>query len=840
MRQHNRRDFIKAGIGASVALPAVRGALAFPAVIPVDFAKPPGDTPRLLKLNASTAPLEVLTGFFHMGTKKNPEGDELTTDSRSLLLNGKPWSPVMGEMHYSRYPQAGWRDELLKMKAGGIDIAATYVFWIHHEEVEGAFDWSGRRSLHHFVELCGQIGLRAFVRCGPWCHGEVRNGGFPDWLLKKGFPLRSNDPDYLEKVRRLYREIAGQFAGLLWKDGGPVVGIQVENEYSGPAEHLLTLKRIAREVGIDVPLYARTGWPRLRTKMPPGELLPFRGGYVDGFWDRAITPKPSDFLFGLLPRATNIAASQLAAGVAGNVDDAAVSPYLCCEIGGGMEVSYHRRVRITPEDIAAMALLKVGCGNNLQGYYMYHGGTNPEGRLSTLQESQASGYPNDLPVKSYDFQAPLGEFGQVNAHYHSLRRMHLFLRDYGELLATFPASLPEAKPANAADTTTLRWAARTDGHSGFIFVNNYQRLLPMPAKEGVQFQLKLRDTELRVPSEPFTVPADSSFFWPSNLDLGEARLIYATAQPICRVEAHGKLVVVFAQTKGVPSEFVFEGNGLTVENAHGKVMSAEGRLHIRHVKPGAGAALWLRTANGQQLGIVLLDEDQSLTCWKATLLGRERIFLTRSSLVVDGNQVRLSSSDPADLTVAIFPSPQLRSAEGPPLKEGEEGLFRCFTPPSISVRTVKVEFVPLQEAGPARQIPLALRGVLQSGGIAEAPSDQDFASAAVWRVKLPETLDATRNLLLRVHYAGDVARFYLDGQLLDDNFYNGNPFDLGLKRYAPDIYQKELLLKILPLRKDAPIYLAKEAWPDFGGAPSAVVLSGIKVIEQHEVKLLAQ
>src|SRR5437868_1916013 len=108
-----------------------------------------------------------------MGTAKNPAGAELVVDSMSLRLDGKPWVPVMGEFHYSRYPQDGWREELLKMKAGGIDIVSSYVFWIHHEEIEGKWDWSGRRDLRKFVRTAGDVGLKVAVRCGPWCHGEV-------------------------------------------------------------------------------------------------------------------------------------------------------------------------------------------------------------------------------------------------------------------------------------------------------------------------------------------------------------------------------------------------------------------------------------------------------------------------------------------------------------------------------------------------------------------------------------------------------------------------------------------------------------------------------------------
>ena len=195
-----------------------------------------------------------------MGEARSPDGTTLTLDSRSLLLNGKPWTPVMGEFHFTRYPENEWREELLKMKAGGVDIVSTYVFWIHHEEIEGQFDWSGSRNLRRFIQTCQQAGLKVFVRCGPWDHGEVRNGGFPDWLLKKGWTTRSNDTNYLDQVKILYGEIARQLDGLFWKDGGPVIGIQFENEYKGPAEHLLTLKRLGREAGLDAPIYTRTGW----------------------------------------------------------------------------------------------------------------------------------------------------------------------------------------------------------------------------------------------------------------------------------------------------------------------------------------------------------------------------------------------------------------------------------------------------------------------------------------------------------------------------------------------------------------------------------------------------
>src|SRR5215469_10932761 len=118
------------------------------------------------------APLEITiskpppagTGYFEFGTDKNTNGDEISLNSRSLLLNGKPWFPVMGEFQYSRVPENEWRDELLKTKAGGVDIISTYVFWIHHEEVQGKWDWTGQRDLKKFIRTCNDVGLKVIVR----------------------------------------------------------------------------------------------------------------------------------------------------------------------------------------------------------------------------------------------------------------------------------------------------------------------------------------------------------------------------------------------------------------------------------------------------------------------------------------------------------------------------------------------------------------------------------------------------------------------------------------------------------------------------------------------------
>jgi hypothetical protein len=206
-----------------------------------------------IRIDASQPFTEPGPARYEEGSAKSPSGSTLGVTSRYLTLSGKPWLPVMGEFHFSRYPQSQWEEEILKMKAAGVNIVATYVIWIHHEEIEGQFDWNGQRDLRVFAQLCARHGMYLVPRIGPWDHAEVRNGGLPDWVVKSG-PTRVNDPAYLSSVRAWYGQIGLQLKGLLWKDGGPVVGIQLENEYTkrGPGagqEHILRLKRIAIESG---------------------------------------------------------------------------------------------------------------------------------------------------------------------------------------------------------------------------------------------------------------------------------------------------------------------------------------------------------------------------------------------------------------------------------------------------------------------------------------------------------------------------------------------------------------------------------------------------------------
>lgn len=133
---------------------------------------------------------QIITGKLKAGGI-SPGKETLEVNNFYFLKNGKPFIPVTGEFHFSRYPNKYWEESIRKMKAGGINIIATYIFWNIHEEKEGVFDWQGDRDVAKFIRLCAANDMKVIVRIGPFCHGEIRNGGLPDWLFGRPFSVRS-------------------------------------------------------------------------------------------------------------------------------------------------------------------------------------------------------------------------------------------------------------------------------------------------------------------------------------------------------------------------------------------------------------------------------------------------------------------------------------------------------------------------------------------------------------------------------------------------------------------------------------------------------------------------
>ncbi len=793
---------------------------------------------NLVTIDASEPAVAPVPVTAKLGSSRAPNGDVLEVNSEYLTMNGKPWLPVMGEFHFSRYPESRWEQEIMKMKAAGVNIISTYIIWIHHEQTEGVFDWSGQRDLRRFVQLCARHGMYVYPRLGPWAHAEARNGGLPDWVLKKSL-VRQDDPVYLSEVDGYYAQIAQQLEGLLWKDGGPVIGIQIENEYhdTGPGkgdEHIRTLKSMALRHGLDVPLYTVTGWDG--AAIPLDAVLPVFGGYAAAPWDGAYAKLPPSEVYAF--RFANRSAGSMGA-IGDNGQNSASSyrgtPFLTAEVGSGIQDTYFRRPVVSADDIAAIAPVMLGSGVNLLGYYMFHGGRNPEGGPITLQESQRTGYATDVPVKSYDFQAPLGEFGQERESLRKLKLVHYFLNDFGSLLAPMKVREPAAVPANPGDTSIPRVSVRTRENSGFIFFNNYVRGLDMPARAGFQVKLRLPGGEVSIPESPIVLPSGAFGIWPVGSDLEGTTLRYSTAQLFKRVQVNGDTYFFFFAINKVRPEWMLEP-GTKVSGITGAVRRAVTAAGVRLRATGTAQAE-VRLPHGVHL--ILLPESLAEQVWRVD--DPSLLLVTGADAFSDQSAWTLQSED-NEISFEVFGQKAAPTAlEAAVRSNGQDGLFQRYDVhlPAVSLRPNVTEVRAPSSRPPLHMgPPTAWRSRL----IPLAPDDKDFDGASQWKLTLPQVPDspAVSNVLLRIRYQGDVARLSSGDRLLDDNFWNGLPWEVGLRELGGDWHTdwQHLQLSVLPMPAKCPIYVDMSGELHFSAGQASAVNS-VLLVPQYQVVLQA-
>lgn len=686
----------------------------------------------------------------------------LVVTDRAVLRDGVPWVPVSGEIHYSRIPRGRWRERLRQLRAGGVTVASTYVFWLHHSPARGEARFDGNLDVGAFLDECADAGLEVALRIGPWVHGEARNGGFPDWVQELDVRHRSDDPRYLELVREWFGQLAAALGGRA-QPGGPVIAVQLENELYDRPEHLVTLKRLAREAGIAAPLWTATAWGG--AQLPAGEVLPLFGGYADGFWVDPGEPWHPTFRAHFFPShdwddpgvGADVRDAQGFAAASATADLHGFPP-ATCELGSGMATAYHRRPVLTGRDIAALAHVKIGNGSAWQGYFMYAGGRSPG---PGMQESQATGYPNDMPEFGYDFHAPIGQSGDLAESYALLRDQHAFLAAFGHLLGGMTSSLPEDAPSGLDDRTTLRWALRNDGDAGFVIISHHQPHEPVADVAGVQLQIVTDAGSTVVPSHPIDIPAGTLARWPVGLTLGGSRLDWATASAVTLL--HGDVAtLVLVEDTGIPVEASVDGVTMAV---------APGRDPMR--------------VGGFDLLVLPAGEHP----WVQDLpSGRRRLLLSEAELTWGGDEVvhvRLGGADVAEYDP--------RSRSWSPLRGAGGGIL---------TRTVGVAEAQAAVPGPSDY---GFAGRRHS-----APTTDVFdAHAAVFALTLPAgALDG--DAVLDIDWAGDVAQLRGDGIPLDDRFWDGTRWAVALRDVGVGA-GSTLTLHVLPLASDSTIALPAAA-----------------------------
>lgn len=583
-------------------------------------------------IDASKVMKQPEIGKLKMGNP-GPKGKEIEVNSLYMTLDKKPMLPIMGEMHYSRIKPDQWEDCILKMKACGVNIISTYLFWNQHEEIEGQFTWEGEKDLRSFLKLCEKHDVYSYPRIGPWSHGEARNGGTPDWLLRKRYMTdRSNDIVYQTYVTRYFKQIAKQLEGLYYKDGGNVIGIQLENEYwytKTGEPHISWLKETAKNAGMDVPMYTVTGWGG--GSVPPFEVVPLWGGYADEPWGMMITKNvlAYNFQFDSFRDNKHIGNFQI------DHKDEYMSyesyPYFTCEMGVGVPSMYNRRTVVSDIDGLGMMIAKLGSGSNLLGYYVFAGGTNPHGELyGTEEEQDETGYWTRTPPKSYDFQAAVKESGELGESYKQVKKLHYFVNDFGTGLA------PMMPVITKSPDDELQLAVRSDNNSGYLFGINYCRYVPKKAVNSRQFSVKFAKETLTFPQEGISIKDSTTFIWPMNLKIESAVLKYATAQLFCKTEdTH-----VFFQNKDINPEFAFDAATVNdVQTTSGKVDKKGNLILVSNLRTGKDCFINLTLKNGSKLRVLVLTEKEADNAWLFTRNGKKELYISDANLYIKDNSL---------------------------------------------------------------------------------------------------------------------------------------------------------------------------------------------------------
>lgn len=672
-------------------------------------------------------------------------------DKYSLLKDKKPYFPMMGEFHFSRCPKECWDREIRKMKAGGIDIIATYVFWIHHEEIEGIFDFSGQRDLHTFLELCKKWNIKVFLRIGPWAHGEARNGGFPDWLLKKGWKLRSDDARYLKKVKMFWQRIYEQCSEHM----DIVEGIQIENEYGHVGglrgdegnQHMRTLTALAKEIGFAAPYWTATGWGGAVI----GDLIPVMGGYCDAPWDAArekLSPN-KNYLFTAVRNDGNIG-SDVHEGLELSFEKEKY-PYLTAELGGGLQVTHHRRPVVCAEDIGAMTLAKIGSGCNLLGYYMYHGGTNPKGVSSSLQESTDAGSFCDVSELSYDFQAPIREYGQISDTLKELKLFAMFVKSFGSDLCRMQPVFDE-KVCTDMELSRFRSIVRKNKNSGYLFVNNYQRGYSMKDHKQVSLRVNTGETEICFPVQD--IKDKDFFFYPFGFDMGEERLTWINQTPLTIL---GKNTWIFYGKE--PLQF-----------------EAEQDL--------------------SKAAILAFSKDMAKNLWRVDSVP-EVLFLSKAPVIETktGAAAMVRSGLKSEYYYALTERSEKTDALLDSTWEHTDlpdFLYAAGRTDRLSVYRKKVNI-------PVCHADCAIEKISEpEGGI------------KVYRISLDYDHSynfASEDVFLQISFEADEAELYLNEEKIADRYYTGEVWEVGLGRFG---FPAELTLRLKPLSTEDDIYLEAE------------------------------
>ncbi|HEY4355567.1 MAG TPA: beta-galactosidase family protein [Acidobacteriaceae bacterium] len=357
--------------------------------------------------------------FSHaQGQSSGASTHTFVVSGKQFLLDGKPYQIISGEIHYPRVPREYWRNRFRKARAMGLNTITTYVFWNVHEPRPGVYDFTGQNDIAEFAREAQSEGLHVILRPGPYVCAEWELGGFPSWLLKdRDVALRSDEPKYQAAVRAWMKRLGQEVQPLLLKNGGPIVAVQVENEYGSFGDDKAYLEGVKQQL-ID----SGMGDTVLYTANPPNDT------------EHGSLPE--------LPTVINFGTGGAEKGFATLEKLRPNGPRMSGEYWAGWFDHWGGPHQQTDGDKQAAELrwmLQQGFSVSM---YMFEGGTN----FGWMNGANSDGHNYEPDTTSYDYDAPLDERGAPRAKFFAFRKA------IAEATGTTPPALP--KPA-ATQTFTV-------------------------------------------------------------------------------------------------------------------------------------------------------------------------------------------------------------------------------------------------------------------------------------------------------------------------------------------------------------------------------------------------
>lgn len=341
------------------------------------------------------------------------KGGTFTVGDKTFLLNGKPFVVKAAELHYPRIPRPYWEHRIKMCKALGMNTVCLYVFWNIHEQQKGKFDFTGNNDVAEFCRLAQRNGLYVIVRPGPYVCAEWEMGGLPWWLLKKkDIRLREPDPYFMERVKLFERKVGEQLASLTIQNGGPIIMVQVENEYGSYGEnkaYVSAIRDIVRQSGFDKVTLFQCDWASNFEKNGLDDLV-----WTMNFGTGADIDQQFRRLGELRPNA----------------------PQMCSEFWSGWFDKWGARHETRPAKAMVEGIDEMLSKGISFSLYMTHGGTS----FGHWAGANSPGFAPD--VTSYDYDAPINEYGQAMPKYWDLRHTMEKYNDGGKLPAPPKAPMP--------------------------------------------------------------------------------------------------------------------------------------------------------------------------------------------------------------------------------------------------------------------------------------------------------------------------------------------------------------------------------------------------------------